>query len=249
MTDPLDLPGVDALFDVELADFVAHRDALVKQLKADGDKEGAAAVKGLRKPSAVAWAVNHVARHASGEIAGLIEAGNDVRAAQARAVQGKDDGALRTATLTWREQIRALGDQAAAVAGAQYRDDAVAAFEAASVDDELAAVLVAGRFVVAPRPSGFGLAGMPEPAEPAAREHREAKPDPAPDTRAIERARAEVDELEKAVEKHLNRLRRAEQRLEVAREAVDTARIAYDDAQAARDEAAAALLAKDPPTT
>ena len=244
MTDVFDLPGVDDLFDGDLADFVARRDALVKQLKVEGDKAGAAAVKALRKPSAVAWAVNNVARRAPREVAALVAAGHDVRAAQARAVQGKDDGGLRSSTRAWREKVRALGDRAAAVVGEQYRDDAAAAFEAASVDDELAAVLTAGRFVVAPTPSGFGLAGMPEPVERVAKPRQETEPEvPARDARAIERARAELDESEKAVEKHLNRLRRAEQRLDQARGAVDTARAAHEDAQAARDEAADALRA------
>src|SRR5205809_4596366 len=115
MSDVFDVAGVDELFDVDLAEFVARRDALVKQLKADGDKDSAAAVKALRKPSAVAWAVNHVARHAAKEIAALVAAAGDVRAAQARAVQGKDDGTLRTATQTWRAHVRAMGDRAAAV--------------------------------------------------------------------------------------------------------------------------------------
>src|SRR3954451_6368494 len=100
--DVFALPGVDELFELSLADFVARRDALVKQLKADGDKAGAAAVKALRKPSAVAWAVNHVSRRAPKEVAALIAAGRDVRSAQARAVQGRDDGGLRSATQAWR---------------------------------------------------------------------------------------------------------------------------------------------------
>ncbi len=245
MTDVFDLPGVDELFDADLADFVARRDALTKQLKADGDTAGAVAVKGLRKPSTVAWAVNQVARSAPREIAALVSAGRDVRTAQARAVQGKDDGALRSATSAWRAQVRALGDRAGAAVGDQYRDDAVAAFEAASVDDELADVLAAGHFLVAPTPSGFGLAGMPEPAERIGEPRPEKAPRAAPvrDERAIERARGELDDLDKAVEKQLNRLRRAEQRLDQAREAVDTARSAHDDAQSARGEAERALRA------
>ena len=247
MSDVFDVAGVDDLFDADLAEFVARRDALVKQLKADGDKDGAAAVKALRKPSAVAWAVNHVARRAPKEIAALIAAAGEVRAAQASAVQGKDDGSLRTVTQAWRAQVRAMGDRAAAVVGEQYRDDATAAFEAASVDDALAAVLAAGRFVVAPSPSGFGLAGMPDPVERVTEPARpSAEPSPAPavrdrDTRAIERARAELDELERAAEKSLNRLRRAEQRLDVARRAVADAAETHSDIVATRDGAANAL--------
>ena len=44
------------------SDFVAHRDALAKQLRASGDRALAAAVKGLRRPSLGAWYLN-VASH------------------------------------------------------------------------------------------------------------------------------------------------------------------------------------------
>ena len=66
--------GVDALFDAELAEFIGARDALVKQLRKDGDKAEAAAVKALRKPSTVAWGVNRVARTNADAVAELLQA-------------------------------------------------------------------------------------------------------------------------------------------------------------------------------
>lgn len=243
MTDP-----VDELFVGEIGEFVRHRDELVRQLKKDGDKDAAAAVKALRKPSAVAWAVNQVARRQPDAIDELVAAAEAVHAAQARAVQGKDGSSLKETTAAWRGRVRALAAEVAGVAGEQYRDDAAATFEAASTSDELSALLKAGRLVTALSPSGFGLGGMPDPPEPR-REVRpaedeavavpeaEAEAEPQEDPAA----RRRLDEREAVLVKAVHRLRRAEQRLEVAQRAVEEAAEARDVAQAARDEAAAEL--------
>jgi hypothetical protein len=237
MTDLFALAGVDDLFDGDIADFTRRRDELVKQLKKDGDKDAAAAVKALRKPTVAVWAVNQVARHNRDKVADLIRAARDVHAAQAKAVSGRDDGSLRTATRAWRDLVNDLAGLVARDTGEQYRDDAAAIFQAASTNEDLAAVLQAGRFTSAVSSSGFGLEGMPEPAERTRREEllvmpaaEEPEPEPEPDnTAAIQEARAELEKL-------THRLRRAEQRLEVAQQAVD-------DATKARDAAAEALRA------
>jgi hypothetical protein len=249
--DVFDVGGVDELFSGDLADFVKRRDELAKQLRKDGEKEAAAAVKALTKPSRAAWAVNQVARTSSTEIDELIRAGQAVRDAQADAVRGKDVGSLRTSQTKWRDIVRALAGKAAATAGEQYRDDAAATFEAASTDEQLAALLKAGRLTAGLSPSGFGLAGMPEPPDRPARERREPTHEsvdvepPPRDDRAIEIARKQLEEREEALTKAVHRLRRAEQRLEVAQQAVDEAAVAVDDKQSARDEADAALRAAE----
>ena len=168
--DVFDIDGVDALFDGALDDFVARRDALVKALKAEKRKDDAAAVKALRKPSAAAWAINTIARSSRDDMDALLRAGAFVREAQAAAMQGRDDGSLRTSTREWRGQLNAL----AARAGA-HRDDAMVAFEAASTDDTVASVVCAGHLIAVPEAGGLaGLSGMPEPVtrrrEPEARE-------------------------------------------------------------------------------
>jgi hypothetical protein len=237
-----DIPGVDDLYAADLSGFTRQRDDLVKQLKKDGDKDGAAAVKQLRKPSTVAWAVNQVARRAPDAIDELLTAARDVHAAQARAVQDKDGAGLREATTEWRTQIRALAADVGREAGEQYRDDAAATFEAASTNEELGVILKAGRLVAALSPSGFGLQGMPEPPPTAERPTEEPKEEVAArDEAAVAAARAHLEELDAAFEKATHRLRRAEQRLEIARQDVDDAGLVRADAQVARDKAAAAL--------
>ncbi len=251
--DVFGVAGVDELFDAALADFVARRDALAKELKKDGDKAGAAAVKALPKPSAVAWGVNQVARAEPGRIDALFAAGQAVRDAQAKAVQGKDDGALRTAARDWRALIQTLATAAARLVGGQYRDAAAATFEAVSVDGELGAALRAGRLTAAAEPTGFGLAGMPDPPdrpEPAIARRNASPSTQVVDERVVDgegterlaaAARKRLEEREAALEKTTHRLRRAEQRLDAARQAVDDAASARHRALAERDEAAADL--------
>ncbi len=243
MTDAFDVPGVDALFDADLSEFIAARDALVKQRKAAGDKEGAALVKALRKPSTVAWGVNRVARTSPDDIDALLDAGDAVRTAQMKAVQGTDDGSLRDKSKAWRERVNALGAKVAALIGDQYRDEAAASFEAASTDDAVADVVRRGRLTNAIEAAGFGLAGMPDPpTRRAETPSPDVEPEPVDDDEGVvDEAREEVAQREKKVEQALHRLRRAEQRLDQAREAVDEARLTYEETVAARDKAVRSL--------
>src|SRR2546423_1570920 len=55
-------PGVDALYQEPLDAFTAARNALAKSLAQAADREGAAEVKAMRKPSTAAWALNQLAR-------------------------------------------------------------------------------------------------------------------------------------------------------------------------------------------
>ncbi|MDP8988077.1 MAG: hypothetical protein M3N11_06985, partial [Actinomycetota bacterium] len=61
-TEEADVDGLDQLYELEPRHFVAARDRLVRELRAAGERQAAAAVKGLRRPTVVAWALNQVAR-------------------------------------------------------------------------------------------------------------------------------------------------------------------------------------------
>ncbi|MBA2280587.1 MAG: hypothetical protein H0W25_05030, partial [Acidimicrobiia bacterium] len=52
----------DDLYTVEPGTFIAARHARVKELKAAGQKQDAAVVAKLRRPTPGAWALNQVAR-------------------------------------------------------------------------------------------------------------------------------------------------------------------------------------------
>jgi hypothetical protein len=53
---------LDDLYGVPLDRFVPERAALVRALRSAGEREQAAAVAALRKPSVAAWAVNQLVR-------------------------------------------------------------------------------------------------------------------------------------------------------------------------------------------
>jgi hypothetical protein len=54
--------AVAGLYQLPVAEFVAARDQLVRQLRAAGDREAARRVAALRRPSISAWAANQLAR-------------------------------------------------------------------------------------------------------------------------------------------------------------------------------------------
>ena len=84
---------IAAIYGGPLDEFVSARDALVRELRQAGDREGAAEIKALRKPRALAWALDAAALAAPDAVADLAAAGGrgrpgaagggDVRAALA----------------------------------------------------------------------------------------------------------------------------------------------------------------------
>ena len=155
--------AVDELFTLPPSEFTAARNALVKQLRADKQREAADEVKALRRPNLPAWALNQVARSDPEGIAGVLEAGAAVVSAQRRALSGVRDSGLREASQRRREAIDDVWRKVASVlrdAGAEpqaHRQAVAATLEAASLDPAVAQVVTAGRLTVdVPPPSGFG---------------------------------------------------------------------------------------------
>jgi chromosome segregation ATPase len=97
---------IDDLFSEDPEDFVARRDALVKQLRAEGDGEEADRVKALKKPSRVAWAVNRVSAGDAKLRRRLLDAGAALRKAQEGLMAGRSGAdAVRKATEKEREAV------------------------------------------------------------------------------------------------------------------------------------------------
>jgi hypothetical protein len=88
---------VDDLFVVPPEEFVAARNALVKQLRAGGDRERAAEVAALRRPSVPDWALNVVAHGQGAELGPFFEAAQESREAQRAAASGREGVDLRGA--------------------------------------------------------------------------------------------------------------------------------------------------------
>jgi hypothetical protein len=142
------------LYGLDLEEFIGARDALAKELRAGGDREVAAAVKKLAKPTRAAWAVNRLVRDRPDEIAALVQAGAALAGAQEQLLDGADADVLRSAAVAARALVDALAAEAP-VDGAA-RDKVRATLHAATVDAEVRAEVAAGRVVKERSAAGFG---------------------------------------------------------------------------------------------
>ncbi len=141
----VDLEGeIDRLYGLPLDEFVAQRAELAKQLRADGERAAADEVKGLRKPTLGAWAINQATRRRTHERDELLAAGERLRAAHEALLSGGDAAALRDATRDERALVSALAETAAAIAteggkgGAALLERLRSTLHAAAVDEEAA---------------------------------------------------------------------------------------------------------------
>ena len=213
--------GVDELYKLDPNEFVAARNDLVKRLKKEGDKALAAEVAKLKRPTPAAWAVNQLVRRHRHEVEELVRLGEVVRDAQDRALAGDDPGDMRQAGRARRDAVARLAERAdrqlverGGAAGA-HAGDVTATLEAASLDAEAGAAVLAGRLSTELEPpSGFGLFDLtvaPAPARP------KAQPAPAEEPETDERAERARREAEEAVDQAR---RRWEERTAQAKEAV-----------------------------
>lgn len=194
----IDNTEVDSLYRLSPENFVPARDSLARALRSAGEREGAAQVKALRRPSAGAWLVNQLAREHGDALDELLATGAALRSTQTAVLTGHADGAqLLVLTATRRQQIDALVSAARTLAQAADRKtaplDAVDATLVAASSDEAAADAVrSGRLVKELSYSGFGMTEDPAdavaPALRAVRKPRSSRPEraKAPATRVIE---------------------------------------------------------------
>lgn len=210
------------------------RDRLAKQLRASGDRDAAAAVKKLRRPTVVAWALNQVARTHGAAIEELAEVTSAVERSQAAAVGSGDPGGLREASQRRRQLIASLARAAADLAGPAHHDRAAATIDAASLDPDLAPLLRRGRLTKElSAPAGFGRGDMPERG-PSARSVPSTRAVPDPPSPApqidLERLRREVERAEAAVVGAEEKLAQAAERLLRAQADVEAAQSQLDQA-------------------
>jgi hypothetical protein len=239
--DPLDAE-IDRLYGLPLEQFTPERDALAKRLRADGDRDGAAAVKKLRKPTVGAWALNQAKRREPKRVAELIDAGARLREAQQQLVAGGERGLLRDASAQQRraaERVVALGEQELAGAGhaanASAQSKLWSTVRAAAVNLEASELLEAGRLTRDYEVSDLGL-GDAMPASAAKKPAAAAAADRAADRKAqtirrrLDRAREQHDTAkERAAEVHT--------RVRDARKEAARAASALERAEASAEEA------------
>ena len=220
---------VDPLYDLPVTEFVAARNALAKDLKAAGDKEGSAEVAKLRRPTATAWALNQVARHQPDVLVAALTAKAELRAVTEGTGRGEDLD-LRSATAADREATRAVVAAARTLLGAEdagLSNRIADTLLAAVLDRGVADTVQAGRLATEQDASAFSLAADEgELAKVIVLADRAPKKAPKPDADAKLAAAAERE----------RRKRRAEQERTVERL---EARVARLDAAAAQAEAEA----------
>ena len=139
------LDEADDLYGLPLDEFTKARDALAKRLRGEKRREDADFVKGLKRPSVAAGAINLAVRRDGAD--DLLAAGEELRAAHGALLDGSGDAAaVREATERERAAVRdfakrALGDDASPATAEKVR----ATLHAAAVDDEVREQLEAGR--------------------------------------------------------------------------------------------------------
>jgi hypothetical protein len=257
----------DDLYGLPLDSFVAERGKLAKELKAVGDRDRAAEVTALRKPSVAAWAVNQLVRTQPKPIAGLFKAGDTLRKAQEKVLAGRGDaGDLRAGVEREREAVSGLVEKARGLLNSDGHELSQAVLDrvsdtlhAAALDGQARAQVRAGTLVGELRHAGLGMAGgfaaTPSPSKsprskspPSTAPPRKADRK-GPDPRELATARDEARKAARIAEADARRrvdlaeraLRAAEERRDRAQEALDLAKA---DVKAAQSESKAAAAAR-----
>ena len=103
------------LYALPLDEFTDARNARAKELASAGDKERAAAVRALKKPSVPAWAVDQVARKHPKDVDALFDIGARLRDAQRKLMRSGDTGAVKDAQAAERAAVKDLVAKAKAI--------------------------------------------------------------------------------------------------------------------------------------
>jgi hypothetical protein len=257
----------DALYGLPLEQFTPERDELVKRLRKEGDRDGAARVKKLRKPTVAAWAVNQVARSQPKAIRELGKAAEALGKAQAAVLSGKGSAdKLRAASERERAAVQVLMEAARGLLTGNGKalsestlEDVADTLRAAALDEDTRELVLAGRVDRERRAAGLGsgldafaLSGAaPRAKAPPAKPEAKTKPDRgkvAAEKEAARQAEAEREEQRRAARAAAkeattaaHRAERehelAESRLRNAEDALATAKDTLTEAKAAEREA------------
>jgi hypothetical protein len=241
------------LYGLPLGEFVDARNQLAARLRPI-DRKAAAEVKKLAKPSISAWAVNQAYWNAREEFETMLDAGDELRALQTRALGGERPTGVQAAMAAQRSALLQVVKQATrALAQAGYGSSNAVLRRVVTTLEALASY---GRAGSAPRPGrlsadvpapGFdalaGLAGLDAlaataPGQPAAT----APGQPAATAPRVPRATTANDNMPQTEgARQAERARQAEG----ARQAEEAARrAAREQARAAVDQARRALEAR-----
>ena len=159
MAEDLVAGAVAELYGADPDAFTERRKALAAAAREAGDKQSAATIAALRKPTRAAWLVNRLARAEPDAPARLAALAAELRAAE----RAKDGARLRELSADRGALIDALTDRALAATGvldppSSLREEVTATLTAALADPGTAAAFAAGNLTKAAQWSGFGYA-------------------------------------------------------------------------------------------
>jgi hypothetical protein len=248
----------DELYGLPLEEFVPRRATLAKELRAAGDRAGAADVAALRKPSVAAWAVNQLIRTQPRAVKELYASGDALTGVQEQLMAGRAEAReLREANARERAALDALVALARGLLTSEGNElspivlDRVSdTLNAAALDPDARAAVRDGRLERELQHAGLGAfggglapVGSASPARSKRASAEKAKPEAVakgPDPRGAERARTEARRAVRVAEADARRradvaqraVRAAEQRREVAARTLKEADDALARAQA-----------------
>lgn len=243
----------DELYALSPAEFTAARDERARQARAAGQRDEAAAIKKLTRPTASAWLVNQLTRAAPDEIARLVAVGTALAEAQ-RNLAGER---LRELSSERRQVMNELlphateiAMQAGQPASPATMGEVRATLEAALADAGARAAVRSGRLTKALAYAGLGevdlsaAVALPADQRPAARQPRgrssRREPGESPEPRTSPAPTAAVATRSDAA---AARTHRAAEALAAAAEAVAAAETAAYDAGRALETAEQRLAA------
>jgi hypothetical protein len=244
------------LYGLPLEGFIAERAALVKELRAEGQRERAAEVAKLRKPSVAAWAVNQLVRTQRREIAELFDAGDQLQRAQSELLAGRAGGhALRAAAERERTAVERLSATARGLLTSQGHELSATMLDrvgetlhAAALDRDARTQVAGGCLERELRHVGIGGLAMPGRA-PARRPAKASAERSTPTARGelrgerdarVKAVRKAADAARRAGQRAERELRAAQQRRDRAADALDHAEVELTDARRRAEQAALA---------
>lgn len=201
--------------------FVARRDALVKELRANGQREDATTIKNLRKPSRIAWALDLGVLGTPHAMQALDAALNETLAAHS----GKSD--VRAAMAGLRNAMRDLaahGARAAEREGQPVETSALAnALHAVLGSQDSLQLLRRGCLAEIPESDGLDFLATLPPAAPVQSAQRASPAASEPDLERARRAKAIIAEARERAQAAQTKLREAEDGLREAEKALRNA--------------------------
>lgn len=235
---------IDRLYVAPREEFVRERDALVRTLRAAGDREAAAEVAALRKPTLVAWAVNQLAHDARREVDLLLDAGKRIIDAQEASIAKGGRAELDTAQGSLRRAVNELTRLAGPVLGPNVSKTTLArvaeTLRAAATMPAGRELLARGRLTEELSGTGWEIVAGFAPS-PRTRSKSAAKTaDDGPDEEA-ERSATEIEAHARRLQDLKKSLTGAEKRRRTASRQEEDAAERLEQARAARAAAEAAV--------